>query len=41
MPKGGGSLRLADIPTLRDRYIQVFMLLIMEPYMEPCGDQNS
>lgn len=44
IPKADGKLIPhfgAVIPTLRDRYIQVIMLLILEPYMEPLGDRLS
>lgn len=29
------------IPTLNDRFIQKLILIIMEPYLEPCGDSSS
>jgi retron-type reverse transcriptase len=41
IPKANGEIRSLGIPTLKDRYIQKFMLTVMEPYLEPCGDNNS
>ena len=39
--KTDGKLKPLEIPTLKDRYIQKFMLIVMEPYLEPCGDKDS
>lgn len=39
--KQDGSCRVVGIFTLKDRYIQMFLLLIMVSYMDPCGDQYS
>lgn len=41
LQQANGKVRPICIPVLRDRTIQMFMHLILEPYMEPCGDKNS
>jgi hypothetical protein len=41
IPKKDKKMRPLGIPTIYDRLIQKFMLLVMEPYMEPTGDQSS
>nr|AVR57659.1 hypothetical protein [Halamphora calidilacuna] len=41
IPKTKDKLRPLDIPTLKDRTMQMFLKLVMEPYMEPLGDRNS
>jgi len=40
-PKKNNKMRPLGIATIYDRLIQKFMLLVMEPYMEPTGDQSS
>jgi retron-type reverse transcriptase len=35
------QMKPLDIPIIKDRTIQQFMQIIMEPYMEPTGDSNS
>jgi retron-type reverse transcriptase len=41
IPKTKSKLRPLGISTLKDRYVQKFMLIVMEPYLETCGDKNS
>lgn len=35
------KIRLFSIPTIKDRVLQKFMRVVMEPYMEPSGDSSS
>jgi retron-type reverse transcriptase len=39
--KTNGELRPLDISTMRDRTIQMLLKLVMEPYLEVLGDENS
>lgn len=41
IPKAYGKLKPFIIPTIYDRTLHKFVLIIMEPYMEPTGDRNS
>jgi retron-type reverse transcriptase len=41
IPKSNGKLRPLEIPTLKDRTLQMLLKIIMEPYMEPLGDACS
>ena len=41
VPKANGKLRPLSILTLKDKTMQTFLKLAMEPYMEPLGDRNS
>jgi hypothetical protein len=41
IPKANGKMRYRYIPTMKDRSVQKFMQVVMEPYMEPTGDPNS
>lgn len=41
IPQKDKRCKSLDILTLKNKYIQKLMLLIMEPYLEPCGDDNS
>lgn len=41
IPNRNNKLRPLGIPTLKDRSVQMLLKLVMEPYMEPLGDQRS
>jgi retron-type reverse transcriptase len=41
IPKSNNKLRPLGIPTMKDRSVQMLLKLVMEPYLEPLGDQRS
>ena len=42
IPKANSDkMRPLGIPTIQDRALQMLLLLVMEPYLEPLGDETS
>jgi RNA-directed DNA polymerase len=41
IPKVNGKIRVLGIPTLKDRSLQMLMKIILEPILEPLGDEHS